>query len=267
MTRWSSSLLLPATRIASPWIRGWILGNSSRICFTRRFARSSGNPRWRPISCRTLLPPAGTMSPHWKILSDRLRRIAFDSIRSFSALARMSESATRTILSFSCVRSTCAPLKSYRCWTSRRTWSSAFRSSISSKSETTSNDTSPATSCSFPAREVLAGDCPELQAPDAPVLPHLGGEEPCLPDLVLVGNPVPAGMPGSEHRVARDPVALDRQVVVALGLRRLVQVCPQRVVPRQRRRERVEGHLGRLGEERGERVPVVGGPGRPPRLQ
>src|SRR5450759_5748065 len=114
--------------------------------------------------------------------------------------------------------------------TSRRTWSSAFRSSCSSKSETTSNETSPAIPApSVSAREVLAGDCPLPQTRDAPVLPNLGGEEAGLPDLRLVVETVPAGMPGGEDRVARDPVALDRQVVVALGLGRLQQVCPQRV--------------------------------------
>ena len=49
-----------------------------------RLARSSVSPRRSLISWRTLLPPAGSTLPQSKILSDRLRRIAFDSMRSLT---------------------------------------------------------------------------------------------------------------------------------------------------------------------------------------
>ena len=89
--------------------------------------------------------------------------MAFDSMRSLTAAARCSSSVTRTSSPFAWVRSTVTPLKSYRCPTSRRTWSSALRSSCSSKSLTTSNDTSPAIDGSV------------LRAPSAGVRPAGGG--------------------------------------------------------------------------------------------
>ena len=52
------------------------------------------------IVWRTLLPPAGSTLPQSKIFSDRLRRIAFDSIRSLTAAARYSSSVSRTSSSF-----------------------------------------------------------------------------------------------------------------------------------------------------------------------
>ena len=144
MTRWRSSRLFPETRTASPWIWDLHLGNSSRISLVMRLATGSGRPRRSPIRWRTLLPPASSTFPQSKILSDRFRRIAFDSIRSFTAAARYSSVVTSTTSSFDWVRSTVTPLKSNRVPTSRRTWSRALRSSCSSKSLTTSNDWSPA---------------------------------------------------------------------------------------------------------------------------
>src|SRR4051812_22661766 len=144
MTFWRSSRLFADTRTASPWICGLTFGNSSRISLDSFLASSSFNPRRSVITWRTLLPPAGSTFPQSKIFSDRLRRIAFDSMRSLTAPARYSSSVTRTSSSLACVRSTVTPLKSYRCPTSRRTWSSALRSSCSSKSLTTSKEMSPA---------------------------------------------------------------------------------------------------------------------------
>ena len=95
MTRWRSSRLLPDTRTASPWICDLTFGNSSRISLVIRLAISSGRPRRRPIRWRTLLPPASSTLPQSKILSDRLRRIAFDSMRSLTAAARCSSSVSR----------------------------------------------------------------------------------------------------------------------------------------------------------------------------
>ena len=60
--------------------RGSASGSSSR-------GRRAG-PAGAPISWRTLLPPAGSTLPQSKIFSDRLRRTAFDSIRSLIAAAR-----------------------------------------------------------------------------------------------------------------------------------------------------------------------------------
>ena len=85
MTFCRSSLLLPVTRTASPWICDLTLGNSSRMSFVMRLAISSGRPRRSLISWRTLLPPAGSTLPQSKIFSDRLRLIAFDSMRSLTA--------------------------------------------------------------------------------------------------------------------------------------------------------------------------------------
>ena len=99
-------MLLPETRTASPWICDLTFGNSSRISFVRLFARSSGSPRRSPISWRTLLPPAGSTLPQSKILSDRLRRTAFDSIRSLTAAARYSSSVSSVISSLPWVSST-----------------------------------------------------------------------------------------------------------------------------------------------------------------
>ena len=103
MTFWSSSLLLPETRTASPWICDLTLGNSSRMSLVIRLAISSVRPRRRAICWRTLLPPAGSTLPQSKILSDRLRRIALDSMRSLMAAARCSSSVTRTSSSLACV--------------------------------------------------------------------------------------------------------------------------------------------------------------------
>ena len=94
MTRCRSSLLLPDTRTASPWICDLTFGNSSRISFVIFLATSSGRPRRSPIRWRTLLPPAGSTLPQSKILSDRLRRIALDSMRSLTAAARCSSSVS-----------------------------------------------------------------------------------------------------------------------------------------------------------------------------
>ena len=82
MTRWRSSLLLPDTRSASPWIEGLTFGNSSRISLLSFLASSSDRPRRSPISWRTLFPPDGSIFPQSKILSERFRLTAFDSIRS-----------------------------------------------------------------------------------------------------------------------------------------------------------------------------------------
>ena len=60
---------------------------------------------------------------------------------------------------------------------------------------------------------------------------------------------------------------LDREIEPALGVGRLQQVCPQGVVPGQRRRERVEDDLGRLGEQVRVPVAVVGAPGADERLE
>ena len=114
MTRWRSSRLLPDTRTASPWICDLTFGNSSRISLVIFLATSSDSPRRRPICWRTLLPPAGSTLPQSKILSDRLRRMAFDSMRSLTAAARCSSSVSRTSSSLDWVSSTVTPLKSNR---------------------------------------------------------------------------------------------------------------------------------------------------------
>ena len=54
----------------------------------------SGRPRRSPIRWRTLFPPASSTLPQSKILSERPRRIALDSIRSFTAPARYSSSVS-----------------------------------------------------------------------------------------------------------------------------------------------------------------------------
>ena len=95
MTRCRSSRLLPETRTASPWICDLTFGNSSRISLVIFLATSSDSPRRSPIRWRTLLPPASSTLPQSKILSDRLRRIAFDSMRSLTAAARYSSSVTQ----------------------------------------------------------------------------------------------------------------------------------------------------------------------------
>ena len=107
--------LLPDTRTASPWICDLTFGNSSRISLVIFLAISSDRPRRSPIRWRTLLPPASSTLPQSKILSDRLRRIAFDSMRSLTAAARYSSSVTRMSSSLAWVRSTVTPLKSNRC--------------------------------------------------------------------------------------------------------------------------------------------------------
>src|SRR5512132_2940228 len=61
MTFCSSSLLLPLTRTASPWICDLSLGKSSRISLVIFLARSSGSPRRRPMRWRTVLRQA---TPH-----------------------------------------------------------------------------------------------------------------------------------------------------------------------------------------------------------
>ena len=100
----------------------------------------------RRSSWRTLLPPAGSTLPQSKIFSDRLRRTAFDSIRSLIAAARCSSSVTSDELVLGLAEVDRHALEVEALLASRRTWSRALRSSCSSKSLTTSKETSPAMS-------------------------------------------------------------------------------------------------------------------------
>ena len=137
-------MLLALTRTASPWIWPFAFGNSSRRIFVTFRARSSGSPLRRSTCWRTFIPPACSIGPQSKILSERFRRTALVSTSSRIDFARSSESARMARASFSWVISAVAPLKSKRVAISRRTWSSAFRSSWASNSETTSKENSPA---------------------------------------------------------------------------------------------------------------------------
>ena len=82
MTRCRSSLFLPDTRTASPWICDLTLGNSSRMSLVMRLATSSVRPRRSLMTWRTVLPPAGSTLPQSKILSDRLAadRLRLDEV-------------------------------------------------------------------------------------------------------------------------------------------------------------------------------------------
>ena len=82
-----------------------------------------------------------------------------------------------------------------------------------------------------------------------PSSPTSAERKPACRTFASSPTPGPAGVPRGQDRVARDPVPLDGQVVVALRVGRLEQVCPQRVVPGERRLERVEHELGVVVEQ------------------
>ena len=156
--------------------------------------------RWR-----TLLPPAGSTVPQSKIFSDSPRRTAFDWMRSLTAVARNSSSVTRTSSSLPCSRSTVAPRKSYRCTVSRRTWSSALRSSWASNSLTTSNETSPLIRCRLPgpARHVAHTGAAVLSGASMPVRAERGESGTDLEMLEQqLRDPVAPPAAHDEHGVA-----------------------------------------------------------------
>src|SRR6185295_12811446 len=163
-----------------------------------------------PMCWRTLLPPAGSTVPQSNTLSDRPRRTAFDWIRSLTALARNSSSVMRTISSLPCCRSTVAPRKSYRWIVSRRTWSSALRSSWASNSLTTSNETSPLIPCRLP------GPARHAAHTGAAVLE--GRQYACSVDAAIcAGLPIPGQVLEQQLRDPIAPAAAHDQDRVAFG--------------------------------------------------
>ena len=259
MTCWSSSLLLPETRTASPWICDLTLGNSSRMSLVIRLASSSGRPRRSLISWRTLLPPAGSTLPQSKILSDRLRRIAFDSMRSLTAAARYSSSVTRTSSSLACVEVDRHALE------------------VVALPDLAPDLVERVAQLLF----VEVADDVERDVSCHAILLALargGGSRRCRhsrnrairPSAAISRVMKPArrtrarstgdvaGVPGGEHRRAGDPVPLDRELDVLLRLGRVEQVCPERIVADERRLERILVVLGVLGEQADQASPSNG---------
>ena len=167
------------------------------------------------------------------------------------------------------VRSTVTPLKSNRVPTSRRTWSSALRSSCSSKSLTTSNDWSPAIDPPLPypvrrrARYASTRGTARSARP-----PPLRGQEPGR-----AGRRRPAGPPHEAACQAARIVVPETQwrstvnSTSRLRCSRLEQVCPERIVADERRLERVLMVLGVVREQRDPAVAVERLPRPPVRLE